>query len=555
MKNILYIFMISLIMMPMGFAIQVAQAPAASAQIVSKSFQQLNSYIGNTDATISNQYIEWNENGITDKQGELKVYVKTEDGKTPYEKRALLKFIDLDLPDGAKVTSANLTLVVTDWESGYNNIPQTILKGYYLKNSWNIDANDLGWIRRDNLGASWSEPGALGSSDVISGKSFTLTGFDDSGDQVRKVNLDTAIVQSWVDNINSNQGIIIVNQSPAGHGTVSIHSSEDPDMSFRPMLTINYTLDEGASATTQTNTAPTIQLTSPASGSVYSAPSTILLAANAQDDGYISKVEFYAGQTKIGEDSLPPYQYEWNVTQEGVYPFTAKATDDQGLITVSDAVSIIVNSSVKNLPEEQKPEEQQPQSGNQPPVVSITSPVNNSEFTAPANFIISADASDSDGTISRVDFYRGTTKIYEDNQAPYEFLWSNVGANQYDISAVAVDDKGDMTGSEPVHLIVNPNNNSPYISITSPTNESRFNAPANITINAQAADSSAISRVDFYRGTQKIGEDTTAPYSYNWQNVGAGEYHISAVAIDNQGEMTGSEAVHLFVESANQAPM
>ena len=554
MKNIIHIFMISLIMIPMGFSLQVIQAPYASAQTASKSFQQLNSYIGNTDATISNQYIEWNQNGVTDKTGELKAYVKEEEGKTPYEKRALLKFRDLDLPQGAIVTSANLTLVVTDWESGYNNTPQTILKGYYLKNSWSISSPDLGWIHRDDLGAVWDAPGALGTNDIIAGKSFTLTGFDSSGDQIRNVELDPAIVQTWVDDINANQGIIIVNNSPSGHAPVTIHSSEDSDIALRPKLTINYTLNQSAVTTSEDQISPEVKLTSPVSGTVYPVPSTILLSANATDDGSISKVEFYAGLEKLGEDATAPYQFEWTVTQPGVYPFTAKAIDNNGLSTTSDGVSIIVNSEIEKSPAEQKPDIQEPQTGNLPPVVTLTAPANNSEYTAPANFIISANASDPDGNIARVDFYRGTTKIYEDSQYPYEFLWSNVGANTYDISAVAVDDKGDMTGSDPVHLVVKPKSGIPYIAITSPSNESRFNAPADIVINAQAANSVELARVDFYRGTTKIGEDTTAPYSYNWQNVGAGEYHISAVAVDNQGEMTGSQAVHLFVDSGNQAP-
>ncbi|MBU2567032.1 right-handed parallel beta-helix repeat-containing protein, partial [Patescibacteria group bacterium] len=126
--------------------------------------------------------------------------------------------------------------------------------------------------------------------------------------------------------------------------------------------------------------------------------------------------------------------------------------------------------------------------------------------------------------------------------------WQNVGAGEYHISAVAIDNQGEMTGSEAVHLFVESANQAPMVLITSPLDDAEYTSPASIMINAQATDlDGTISRVDFYRGTQKIGEDTTAPYSYDWQNVGAGEYHISAVAIDNQGEMTGSEAIHVVV--------
>ncbi len=45
------------------------------------------------------------------------------------------------------------------------------------------------------------------------------------------------------------------------------------------------------------------------------------------------------------------------------------------------------------------------QSGNVPPTVSLTSPTNNSSFSAPTNITINATASDSDGTVTQVQFF------------------------------------------------------------------------------------------------------------------------------------------------------
>ena len=66
-------------------------------------------------------------------------------------------------------------------------------------------------------------------------------------------------------------------------------------------------------------------------------------------------------------------------------------------------------------------------SANQPPNVSITSPADGSSRTAPANITINATASDSDGTISRVDFYVGGTLLGSDTSSPYSFNWTGVG--------------------------------------------------------------------------------------------------------------------------------
>ena len=51
---------------------------------------------------------------------------------------------------------------------------------------------------------------------------------------------------------------------------------------------------------------------------------------------------------------------------------------------------------------------------NQPPTVSITGPAAGATFTAPATIAVTATASDTDGTIAKVDFYRGSTLMASD---------------------------------------------------------------------------------------------------------------------------------------------
>jgi GH18 family chitinase len=90
----------------------------------------------------------------------------------------------------------------------------------------------------------------------------------------------------------------------------------------------------------------------------------------------------------------------------------------------------------------------------QKPVVSITSPANNATFTTPATITISADATDADGTISKVDFYNGSSLLYSDDTAPYSYDWIDVAEGTYYISARATDDVGN-TGTSVVSVSVN----------------------------------------------------------------------------------------------------
>ena len=77
-----------------------------------------------------------------------------------------------------------------------------------------------------------------------------------------------------------------------------------------------------------------------------------------------------------------------------------------------------------------------------PPTVKITSPVEGTIFTAPADISLAATASDADGTVSKVEFFNGTTLLYSDNTAPYSYDWKGVIKGTYTIRAVATDNEG-----------------------------------------------------------------------------------------------------------------
>ncbi|HKO96282.1 MAG TPA: SBBP repeat-containing protein [Pyrinomonadaceae bacterium] len=109
-------------------------------------------------------------------------------------------------------------------------------------------------------------------------------------------------------------------------------------------------------------------------------------------------------------------------------------------------------------------------------------------------------------------------------------------------------------------LIISANsgtNNSPTVTLTSPSNGATFGAPASINLSANATDDGSITRVDFYAGTSLIGTSTTpvgSVYSFNWTNVAAGNYNLSAVAIDNSGLASTSNTASVTVGAQNTPP-
>ncbi len=302
------------------------------------------------------------------------------------------------------------------------------------------------------------------------------------------------------------------------------------------LLTGNFYNPLDVSGSPQPNLAPTISLTT--DKFVYTEGDVVSILATASDsDGNITLVEFYNGTQKLGEDNSAPYSFNWNIVSSGTYTITAKATDNEGASTTSSSVSITV--------------EEAPQP-NLAPTISLTT--DKSVYTEGDVVSILATASDSDGSVSLVEFYNGTQKLGEDNSAPYSFNWNIVSSGTYVITAKATDNESASTTSSFVSITVEeaPQPNlAPTISLT--TDKSVYAEGDVVSILATASDSDgSVSLVEFYNGTQKLGEDNSAPYSFNWNIVSSGTYVITAKATDNEGASTTSSSVSITVEEAPQ---
>ena len=88
------------------------------------------------------------------------------------------------------------------------------------------------------------------------------------------------------------------------------------------------------------------------------------------------------------------------------------------------------------------------------PTVAITSPANGSTFDEDETVPITADAADADGSIAKVEFFAGTSKLGEDTTSPYSFDWVSPPAGQHQLSAVATDNSGFSNRSAYVNITV-----------------------------------------------------------------------------------------------------
>ena len=278
---------------------------------------------------------------------------------------------------------------------------------------------------------------------------------------------------------------------------------------------------------------PTVTLTQPANGANFTAPATVGLAATASDtDGTVARVEFFNGAVEVGEDTTAPYSFSWGGVAVGTYTVTARATDNLGATTTSAPATITVSAA------------------NTAPTVTLTQPANGANFTAPATVGLAATASDTDGTVARVEFFNGAVEVGEDTTAPYSFSWGGVAAGTYTVTARATDNLGATTTSAPATITVSAANTAPTVNITSPTAGAIFPWKPTITITATASDPDGnVTRVEFRNGTTLLGQDTSAPYSYTWRNVPPGSHVLTARATDNAGASTTSSSVGITVRT------
>ena len=93
--------------------------------------------------------------------------------------------------------------------------------------------------------------------------------------------------------------------------------------------------------------SPVVTITSPASGSSYTAGSNVTITTTASEtNGTISNIALYNGSgILLGSSSTSPYNYVYTNILAGTYTFYAVATDANGVSTTSSSITVTVTAS------------------------------------------------------------------------------------------------------------------------------------------------------------------------------------------------------------------
>jgi len=96
------------------------------------------------------------------------------------------------------------------------------------------------------------------------------------------------------------------------------------------------------------------------------------------------------------------------------------------------------------------------QPANMPPTVAISNLPNGSVFPAPATLTLVATASDTDGSVTNVQFFQGATSLTNVANLPYSVSVGNLSAGDYALSAVASDNSGSKATNSITIRVVTP---------------------------------------------------------------------------------------------------
>ncbi|MBM3880007.1 MAG: DUF4175 domain-containing protein [Verrucomicrobia bacterium] len=184
---------------------------------------------------------------------------------------------------------------------------------------------------------------------------------------------------------------------------------------------------------------------------------------------------------------------------------------------------------------------------NQPPVVALTAPTNDSTFTSPATFVLRAQASDPDGTVQKVEFLRDGQLLGAGTGSPPTFTVANLLPGTYRFTARATDNGGAVTESAPIAVLVKKPNELPTVAIASPEADATYTAPAQVLVTTQAEDADGtVVRVELLLNGDSLLTTTNLPAHLTLSNLVVGTYTLVAKATDDAGGV-GTSPTRSFV--------
>ena len=348
----------------------------------------------------------------------------------------------------------------------------------------------------------------------------------------------------------------------------------------------------------QGNLPPRVKLARPMDGEIFVAPREIELVAVAQDpDGWVPAVQFFAGDLLIGTSEIvfirepdpgmpQTFSLVWRDVPPGRHELRARAIDDEGAGSESPSVHISVRQTeILQIVTIEATDPRASEGGILTVVDAAVFTVQRSgELAEPLAVFYSIGGSAENG----VDYQELSGLLEIPPGAASATIEINPLADRIEeevetvilriepppCPAIYPPPPGCYMVGEPgwalAGIVDGPNtgNLPPRAEMVRPFPDAVYHAPANIAVATQARDRDGyVTLVEWFANDRKIGEQSmqflTPPppgelqvFEFQWQNVPAGDYRLSARATDEQGAVSAwSDAVSLVVLTGDDVPV
>ncbi len=301
------------------------------------------------------------------------------------------------------------------------------------------------------------------------------------------------------------------------------------------------------------NGAPVVtSLTLLGGGASISVGSARFVSVTAAVAGAIDHVELYLDAVLIASSSTAAssntYTFPFTAPSvSGSHQINAKVYDSAGNVGSSNFISIQVNTPIGNSPS-----------------VGVLTPASGAFQPTGIASTITGNVADTDGNITIVQVFANGLTVGNATvtAGAWTIAWTPSAVGPVQLVALASDDKGNTSASPAVPVNVtdsssptialglSPNTASVPASTTLPAGATR-----NVVVTAAPATGRAVVRVEFFVNGTKVGEKTSAPYSYRFTAPAAtGTYVFSARATDNTGLARDAQTAFIVTSAVGAPP-
>ncbi|MEM6910373.1 MAG: Ig-like domain-containing protein [Verrucomicrobiota bacterium] len=285
---------------------------------------------------------------------------------------------------------------------------------------------------------------------------------------------------------------------------------------------------------------------SPAEGDEFAEGVDLLVEVLAEDSDGVARVDFFLNDEFVRSEENAPYV--WNSADEalrdlqaGEYLLTAEVWDALGNTGEKEIRVSVLEDTTSDTE------------------LSFLTPLDGEKFAHQSDLSVEVAASDPEG-IARVSLYLNENFIRTEHYAPYDWsstedsVLQNLSGGPHVFRAEAEDGEGNVTSTEIVVTIFEPEGEVPAVIFALPSTGELFQEGETLEVEVSASDDDGIASVQLYLNDALVRQEVAAPYEWGaddlaLEDLAAGEYVLRAVATDSEGETSSAEIV-VSVEEA-----